>query len=126
MDQLEVRTFVESLDIGVIASRREQVLGRYFQRSEIAALKGVPDQTVVGHLALKRAARRLLQAIGVGDEVGEQEIAVEKNERGAPRLVFPAKIERLMGGAVSGSVSHTRDNAYGMAVIALEKKTDGP
>ncbi len=121
----EICTFVESLAIESIASRRERVLDRYFQAAEIEALAGLPDRTVGGHLALKRAALALLQAIGADQAAAEQDVAVKKNDDGAPQLVFPAEIDRLTGGEVKASISHTRDHAYGMAAIAVEKKTDG-
>jgi phosphopantetheinyl transferase (holo-ACP synthase) len=109
-----------SVTVSSVKSRLPALLARHFQPVEIRHLSTRPAASVAGFLALKRAGVLLWRGMQSGRAPTERDFVFGHTRSGAVRLSAcpamrhetPAAVRRR----VHASLSHTRDNAYGLLV----------
>ena len=115
---MEVRSYLETVSIQDTAGAKEAVLEANFSAGEMKRLRRGRVATICGNLAIKRAVKALLRDNGFAS-LPEKEIAVGRDEDGAPSVLFHAR--GISSEKVRVSLSHTRCTAYGIAVYEQER-----
>jgi phosphopantetheinyl transferase (holo-ACP synthase) len=112
-----VRSVIERVEIEETGRLWDQIARDHFTPDEIDALAAKKVQTRAGYLALKKALVSLLSPPGKGPAFEERDFVITNNARGAPEL-FRSPVDP--GGSLFVSISHTRTQAYGLAVLVEE------
>ena len=110
-----VHSSLERVSIDEVENNWERIGQECFTAEERTALASRKAQTRAGFLAVKRALVALHAGVGEKPRFKEKEFVLTHNARGAPKLVrSPFK----GGGTIFLSISHTREQAYGLAALA--------
>jgi len=108
------RARLEQVPISAVKEQRDILEAEHLSASETRELSSRGDQTVAGFLAVKRALCELHRETGKTAEVTPRHFVLTHDpETGAPTLAAWPE----MDGPIFVSISHTRDNAYGLAVV---------
>jgi hypothetical protein len=91
---------------------RAALLEACFSPAEAAALGPRHPRTTAGFLAVKDALCELYAELAPSRAVAPRDFVLGHDERGAPVVIEAPPLEA----ALSISLSHTRDHAYGLAV----------
>jgi phosphopantetheinyl transferase (holo-ACP synthase) len=95
-----------------VRAGRAALLEACFSPAEAAELEPRHPRTTAGFLAVKEALRELYRELAPSRAVEARDFVLGHDRRGAPVLLEAPPI----GVAVTISLSHTRDHAYGLAV----------
>jgi phosphopantetheinyl transferase (holo-ACP synthase) len=110
-----VRSRLETTAVAAVEAERGRIEERHFSAGEISDLGKRRVQSLAGFLALKRALAALWADAGHPAPAEPRDFELAHYPSGAPRLVaVPAGVALA---DVFVSISHTRQWAYGLAVI---------
>jgi len=117
---MQIRTFVETVAIPEIATRRAEIETACFAQQESASLLRL--QTLAGIVCVKRAVKAALASRTALAVVDEKDIVIGHDGQGAPIILeLPAAAcFRGKGHTLCISLSHTKNHACGCAVIEQE------
>lgn len=112
---------VGMLLIAEVEQERESIMREHFTEGERLQLRERHVRTVAGFLAVKRALVRLAGDCDPDVVVSERDFVLSHKENGAPVVCSGPDCRLTPGGVPSPllrvSVSHTKLNAYGLAVF---------
>lgn len=114
----ELRCVVATIAISEVRAGLEAHRERHFSEREAAELLTKHPRTTAGFLATKQALCELYATASPQQRVSTKDFVLGHDERGAPRLLERPRLE--VEGSRQGpwiSISHTRDHAYGLAVM---------
>lgn len=108
------RAALATVAIGPVraAAARAALLASCFSPAEAAELAPRHPRTTAGFLAVKDALCELYRELAPTRAVAPRDFVLRHDERGAPVIVEAPPLDA----ALSISLSHTRDHAYGLAV----------
>jgi phosphopantetheinyl transferase (holo-ACP synthase) len=111
---LPVYSSLERVPIQEVEADWERIGHESFTEEEKTALDSKRAQTRAGFLAVKKALVALYSDRRERGPFREKEFVLSHNEKGAPELV---RSQVADGSTPFISISHTREQAYGIAVL---------
>jgi phosphopantetheinyl transferase (holo-ACP synthase) len=97
--------------IAVVARNRSALVSRFFSPAEQAALADIPDRTIAGWIAAKKAIGNLYAQ----ERFDPRSFEISRNESGAPFCAAGSTIK------IHLSISHTRGRAWGLAAFTQDE-----
>ncbi len=117
----KVFSVTEKIPLDPFKEEPPEVTEKYFSAKEIEELESRPLKTKAGILAIKRALISVCRDLKIAGEFTEQSFKITHKKNGAPCI---SALPKLSTGSVTYtkkdfhiSLSHNRDNAYGLAVV---------
>jgi phosphopantetheinyl transferase (holo-ACP synthase) len=116
---MHIRSFVETVSLKEIANHRPEI------ESSCFALRESPSslrlRTLAGIVCVKKAVRAALGSTGLRPAIGERDIVVGHDGPGRPVLLEMPRLAHGMIDTLCVSLSHTKNHAWGCAVIQGDK-----
>lgn len=114
-----LRWVVATVPINEVTASIESIVDQHFSRAEAAELSSRHPRTTAGALAAKEALCELYGALSPSQRFNSRDFILQHDERGA-QVLFEGPPLVGRGGLRHKpwiSVSHTRDHAYGLAMV---------
>jgi phosphopantetheinyl transferase (holo-ACP synthase) len=116
---MHIRSFVETVAIREIATKRAEIETACFAHQESAALLRL--QTLAGIVCVKRAVGAALGFHGHVPRPCEKDIIIGHDVYGAPIILEMPGTAQENFPSLCISLSHTKDHACGCAVLELKE-----
>lgn len=114
----QVLSQLYTLPLAPFRGKKEELFNNYFTQAEVDHLQERALQTVVGFVALKKALIQLIQSASPEVLLHEKDIRLSHSTDGAPRIAeINGLLDRTKLPPIHLSLSHTREYAYGLAVM---------
>ena len=121
-DRRRLRSAVAFASVERVRAGGERILREHFTAAEAALLGRRHPRTTAGVLAATEALALVWSATGAARSSAPGDFELTHDERGAPVLVAAPPAAGPRGRVVASwiSIAHTRELAYGLAVVDLD------